>query len=213
MIDNPNPEIETVRLMAEQIARGLQAFHRLEMIHQDIRPQNILIDKSATLKIIDFGSTRIEGIADINSFIEQEHLQGTAQYSAPEYFLGQSGTSSSDVFSLAVIVYQMLSGEFPYGVEVARSTTIKTQKNLKYRHLYTDENKIPIWIEETLKKGLSIDPYYRYNELSEFIYDLRHPNQNFLNKSRPPFYESNPVLLWKGISLVLSVIIIILLNK
>jgi len=213
MIDNPNPEIETVRLMAEQIARGLQAFHRLEMIHQDIRPQNILIDKSATLKIIDFGSTRIEGIADINSFIEQEHLQGTAQYSAPEYFLGQSGTSSSDVFSLAVIVYQMLSGEFPYGVEVARSTTIKTQKNLKYRHLYTDENKIPIWIEETLKKGLSIDPYYRYNELSEFIYDLRHPNQNFLNKSRPPFYESNPVPLWKGISLVLSVIIIILLNK
>jgi len=213
MIDNPKPEIEIVRLMAEQIARGLQAFHRLEMIHQDIRPQNILIDKNGTLKIIDFGSTRIEGIVDINSFIEQEHLQGTAQYSAPEYFLGQSGTSFSDVFSLAVIVYQMLSGEFPYGVEVARSTTIKTQKNLKYRHLYTDENKIPIWIEETLKKGLSIDPYYRYKELSEFIYDLRHPNQNFLNKSRPPFYESNPVLLYKGISLALSIIIIILLSK
>lgn len=213
MIDNPKPDLETVRLMAEQIARGLQAFHRLEMIHQDLRPQNILIDKSATLKIIDFGSTRIEGIADINSFIEQEHLQGTAQYSAPEYFLGQSGTSASDVFSLAVIVYQMLSGEFPYGVEVARSTTLKAQEKLKYRHLYIDENKIPIWIEETLKKGLSVDPYHRYQELSEFIYDLRHPNQNFLNKTRPPFYESNPVLLWKGISLVLSIVIIILLSS
>lgn len=213
MIDNPKPSIETVRSMAEQIARGLQAFHRLEMIHQDIRPQNILIDNSGTIKIIDFGSTYIEGIADINSFIEQEHLQGTAQYSAPEYFLGQSGTSSSDVFSLGVIVYQMLSGGFPYGVEVARSTTIKTQKKLKYKHLYTDENKIPIWIEESLKKALNVDPYHRYKVLSEFIYDLRHPNQEFLKKTRPPFYESNPVLLWKGISLGLSIIIIILLSK
>ena len=213
MIDNPKPDIESVRLMAEQIARGIQAFHRLEMIHQDIRPQNILIDKNGTVKIIDFGSTKIEGIADINSFIEQNELQGTAQYSAPEYFLGQSGTHASDVFSLGVIVYQMLCGEFPYGAEVARSTTVKAQDKLKYRHIYSDENKIPLWIEESLKKALSIDPYYRYSELSEFIYDLRHPNQEFLKKSRPPFYESNPLLLWKGISLVLSLIIIILLAK
>ena len=213
MIDNPKPDIEIVRSMVEQIARGLQAFHRQEMIHQDIRPENIIIDKSGTVKIIDFGSTRIEGIEDINSFLEQENLQGTAQYSAPEYFLGQSGTHSSDVFSLGVITYQMLCGEFPYGVEVARSTTIASQKKLKYKHLYSDENNLPIWIEETLKKALEVDPYDRYDELSEFVYDLRHPNEEFLNKARPPFLERNPVLLWKGISFILSLVIIVLLSK
>ena len=213
MIDNQNPDIETVRLIAEQIARGLQSFHRLEMIHQDLRPANILIDKSGVVKIIDFGATRIEGIQDINSFLEQENLQGTVQYSAPEYFLGEKGTSASDVFSLAVIVYQMLSGKLPYGVEVARTNTKAKQKKLKYKHLYTENNTIPIWIEETLKKGLAVDPYDRYTELTEFIYDLRHPNESFLNKTRPPLLERNPVLLWKGISFVLSVIIIVLLSN
>ncbi|MBL0708664.1 MAG: bifunctional protein-serine/threonine kinase/phosphatase [Sulfurimonas sp.] len=213
IIDNQNPDIEVVRLMVEQIARGLQAFHRQDMIHQDLRPANIIIDKNGVLKIIDFGSTRIEGIEDINSFIEQENLQGTAQYSAPEYFLGQTGNSSSDVFSLGVITYQMLSGKFPYGVEVAKSTTIASQKKLKYEHIYSEQNKIPIWIEETLKKALAVDPYYRYDEISEFIYDLRHPNQAFLKKTRPPLLERNPVLLWKAISFILATLIIILISK
>ena len=57
MIDNPKPDIETVRGIVEQIARGLQAFHRMEMLHQDLRPANIMIDKTGTVKIIDFGST------------------------------------------------------------------------------------------------------------------------------------------------------------
>ncbi|QSZ41618.1 protein kinase [Sulfurimonas aquatica] len=213
MIDNPNPDMESVRLMAEQIARGIQAFHRLEMIHQDLRPENVLIDKNGAVKIIDFGSTRVEGISDINSFIEQENLQGTAQYSAPEYFIGESGTASSDVFSLGVIVYQMISGKLPYGVEVARYKTKKEQRKLKYTHLYSDEKNIPIWIEETLKKALQVNPYYRYNELSEFIYDLRHPNSEFLKNSRPPLLERNPLLLWKSISFILTLIIFVLITK
>ena len=64
MIDNPKPALETVRGIVEQIASGLQAFHRMEMLHQDLRPDNIMIDKTGTVKIIDFGSTRISGIAD-----------------------------------------------------------------------------------------------------------------------------------------------------
>ena len=58
MIDNPNPDLETVRGIVEQIAKGLQAFHRLEMLHQDLRPDNIMIDRTGTAKIIDFGSVR-----------------------------------------------------------------------------------------------------------------------------------------------------------
>lgn len=213
MIDNPKPTIETVRKIAEQIARGLLAFHRQEMIHQDLRPENIIIDNSGTVKIIDFGSTRVEGIVDVNTYLDQENLLGTALYSAPEYFLGKIGTSRSDLFSLGVIVYQMLSGEFPYGVQVARCTTKAAQKKLKYASLESEDSKIPVWIDEALKKALQPDPYERYGELSEFLYDLRHPNSAFVNRTRPPLIERHPVVIWKGISFILFVIILLLLNR
>ena len=213
MIDNPHPKLETVRALAEQIARGLLAFHRQEMIHQDLKPDNIMIDTSGTVKIIDFGSTRVEGISDINTYLPQENLLGTALYSAPEYFIGKSGSPRSDLFSLAVIIYQMLSGKFPYGVRVARCTTKAAQKKLAYTSLYSEEFNIPVWVEEALKKALSPDPYDRYSELSEFLYDLRHPNKEFSNKSRAPLIERHPVILWKGISFVLGLIIVILLSR
>ncbi|MDA3947039.1 MAG: bifunctional protein-serine/threonine kinase/phosphatase [Helicobacteraceae bacterium] len=213
MIDNPAPSLEMVREMTEQIARGIQAFHRQEMVHQDLRPENILIDTTGTVKIIDFGSTRVEGIVDINTRLEQENLLGTALYSAPEYFLGKVGTPGSDIFSLAIIIYQMLSGKFPYGVQLARCTTKAAQKKLKYASLYSDDGNIPIWIDETLRKALQPDPNDRYEELSEFIYDLRHPNQKYVNKTRPPLYERNPVVIWKSISFVLAVVIVVLLSN
>ena len=65
MNDNPKPDIATVRAIVEQIAKGLQAFHRQEMVHQDLRPKNIMIDDSGTVKIIDFGSTKVAGISEI----------------------------------------------------------------------------------------------------------------------------------------------------
>ncbi|TXK92966.1 protein kinase, partial [Methylococcaceae bacterium HT1] len=91
MTDNPKPEIETVREIVEQIARGLRAFHRLEMLHQDLRPENIMIDSKGTVKIIDFGSTKVAGLDEITTPIDRANLLGTAQYTAPEYLLGESG--------------------------------------------------------------------------------------------------------------------------
>ena len=64
MIDNPRPDLETVRGIVEQIANGLRAFHRKEMLHQDLRPDNIMIDKTGTVKIIDFGSTSVAGVVE-----------------------------------------------------------------------------------------------------------------------------------------------------
>lgn len=213
MIDNPKPTLETVRGIAEQVARGLLALHRQEMIHQDLRPENIMIDTTGTVKIIDFGSTRVEGIMDINTRIEQENLLGTALYSAPEYFLGKAGSTRSDLFSLAAIVYQMISGKLPYGVQVARSTTKAAQKKLKYKSLDPEEEGVPVWIDEALKKALQPDPYERYEELSEFLYDLRHPNKEFVNRKRAPLIERHPVVLWKGISFILASVIIMLLSR
>jgi len=213
MIDNPKPELETVRGIVEQIAKGLFAFHRQEMLHQDLRPENIMIDKDGVIKLIDFGATKVAGVEEIASAIEREDILGTAQYTAPEYFLGEVGTARSDLFSVGVITYQMLSGRLPYGTEVAKSRTKTAQKNLRYPSVLDDDREIPAWIDYSLRKALQPMPNKRYAELSEFLYDLRHPNKAFLTETKPPLIERNPVIFWQGISFVLAIIIVFLLSR
>ena len=213
LIDNPKPPVETVRRVIEQIANGLTAFHRLEMLHQDLRPQNVMIDASGTVKIIDFGATRVAGISEIDSPLARSELLGTMQYTAPEYFLGESGTPRSDLFSLGVIAYQMLSGRLPYDAEVPKARTRAAQRQLKYRSVLDDEREIPAWIDEVLRKATHPDPSKRYEELSEFVYELRHPSQAYLSRVRAPLLERNPVAFWRGVSLILATAVVILLLR
>ncbi len=204
MIDHPPCPLAQARSMVEQIARGLQAFHRLEMLHQDLRPANILIDTSATLRLIDFGSARVAGLAEQAPSEHAEAPPGTLQYMAPEYFLGEAGTARSDQFSLAVITYQLLSGELPYGPDVARCRTRAAQKRLAYRPLHNGERDVPAWVDDVLRKALQPDPYRRYAELSEFVQQLRQPDPELLRRHRPPLLERNPVLFWRSTALILG---------
>lgn len=204
LIDNPRPGLAKARNLIEQIARGLQAFHRLEMLHQDLRPENVLIDASGTVKLIDFGSARVAGLVEQLPDACLDPLPGTAQYMAPEYFLGEAGSPRSDQFSLAVIAYQLLSGELPYGPDVAKCRTRAAQNRLVYRPLRDAERDLPAWIDDVLRKALHPDPYKRYEELSEFVHQLRQPSAEHLRKHRPPLLERNPVLFWRSTALLLA---------
>jgi serine/threonine protein kinase len=212
MIDHPRPGMETVRGIVEQIAQGLRAFHRMEMLHQDLRPENILIDASGTVKIIDFGSTCVAGIAELGPGMAAGAMLGTLQYAAPEYFLGEAGTTHSDLYSLGVITYQMLTGRLPYGAAVARAQTRSAQKTLQYASALDDQRAIPAWIDGVLRKAVHPDPDRRYQALSEYLFDLRHPNQAFLQQARVPLVERNPLMFWKALSLLLAVLVIVLLG-
>jgi serine/threonine protein kinase len=139
-----------------------------------------------------------------------DNILGTAQYSAPEYFLGEGGTTRSDIFSLGVLTYQMLTGKLPYGAEVAKCRTRAAQNRLRYDSVLDEDRDIPAWIDGVLRKAVHPDPVKRYGELSEFLYDLRHPNQAFLDKTRPPLLERNPVAFWKGVSLILAAVIVVM---
>ena len=210
MIDHPLPDVETVRGLVEQIARGLHAFHRLEMLHQDLRPENILIDAAGTVKLIDFGSTRVAGIVEAAGRAEQERMAGTLQYAAPEYFLWEEGTTRSDQFSLAVITYQLLTGRLPYGAEVAKCRTAAEQRKLKFAAIPESRRDVPVWVDGAIKKAAHPNPERRYEEISEFIHDLRHPNRAFLVHRRPSVIERNPLAFWKGVSLVLLMLVLAL---
>lgn len=211
MVDNPKPKLATVRGIVEQIAKGLQSFHRLEMLHRDLRPENIMIDATGTVKIMDFGSTRVAGIVENASAVESLP-DGTLQYTAPEYFLGEAGTSRSDLFSLGVITYQMLSGRLPFGTGVAKARSKAAQRRLTYRSLLDDERDIPAWFDETLRKATQPDPEKRYQELSEFVYDLSHPNAALI-RTRAPLLERNPLAFWKTLTAILLIVIVVLLSQ
>ena len=208
MIDNPRPDLEKVRTIVEQIARGLQAFHRMEMLHQDLRPQNIVIDGTGTVKIIDFGSVRVAGVSERAAPLERSSILGALQYTAPEYFVGDPGTEASDLYSLGVIAYQMLSGRLPYGAEAARVRTRAAQRRLRYASLLEEQRDIPAWINAALRKAVHPDPLERYEALSEFVHDLRHPNSALLRPT--PLVERNPTLFWKGVCAVLGLALFVL---
>jgi serine/threonine protein phosphatase PrpC len=204
MTDHPRPDLETVRGIVEQVARGLRAFHRLEMLHRDLRPENVMIDRTGTARIIDFGSTRVAGVAESERSGEAGPVPGTFQYTAPEYFLGEGGTPGSDLYSLGVVAYEMLTGRLPYGAEMARARGRAQQRGIAYHSALDGEGAIPAWIDGVLKKAVHPDPHRRYEELSELIHDLRHPPESLLGSAAAPLIERNPLLFWKGLSAVLA---------
>lgn len=213
MNDNPSPSLEAVRNLTEQMARGLQALHRMDILHQDLRPENVIIDQNGTAKLIDFGAARVAGIAETQLPHADTPMPGTALYMAPEYFLGESGSAASDLYSLAVITYHMLSGRFPYGTNVAKARTIAAQRRLRYQTVMDPQRDVPAWIDHTLRRALQTDPDKRYPALSEFIHDLRHPNPAYLNRERPPLLERNPVLFWQGVSGILAITLMYVLLR
>ncbi len=214
MSANPKADIITIRKIVEQIARGLRAFHRLEMLHQDLKPENIMFGKNGVVKIIDFGSVKIAGIAEIAplSFDNDDNILGTLNYTAPEYHLGQRGTVKSDLYSLAVITYEMLNGALPFGQDMPEKPSQGYLANLRYVPSFHHNPMIPMWIDGALKKATSITPGLRYEELSEFLYDLNTPNPIFMRtEDSIPLLQRNPLRFWQGLSAILIIINLVLL--
>ncbi|MBQ0798198.1 MAG: bifunctional protein-serine/threonine kinase/phosphatase [Porticoccaceae bacterium] len=198
MHDNPEPDLGEVREIVDQISRGLMAFHNKEMIHQDLKPENIMIDREGTVKIIDFGSTKIAGIGEITTPLDRLTLLGTKNYTAPEYLQGYLCSARSDIFSLGVIVYEMITGQLPYGDRYNEGSI----QRVAYRSARQQLPAFPVWIDRALEKAVHKNAERRYGELSEFIYDLANPNNEFLRERNEPLLARNPLVFWKSFAIV-----------
>lgn len=213
MHDHPLPGLEEVRGIVEQIAKGLRAFHRMEMVHQDLKPENVMIDKAGTVKLVDFGSTKVAGIAEIETPIERVNMLGTKNYMAPEYRSNQPGTNRSDIYSLGVITYEMLTGKLPYGELPAKWAAKDATKKLRYRSTAEHYPSIQKWVDGSIEKAVEPQPTDRYGALSEFLHDLRYPNPENVRDGQPPLMQRNPLVFWQGLCGFLVLIIVYLLYR
>jgi serine/threonine protein phosphatase PrpC len=212
MVDHPPPDLETVRGLLEQVGRGLRALHRLEMAHQDLRPENVIVDATGTARIIDFAAVRVAGIAETDD-TQDGAILGTAQYTAPELFLGQPGSARADLFALAVTGYEMLTGALPYGARVAQCRTPAQQRRLAYRPVTDTRRDVPDWVDEALRKALAVEPARRWGDVAEFTHALHRPDPDLPRRRRLPLIERNPVVFWKGVSLALALVCLFLLSR
>ncbi len=204
MRENPKPAVEEAVFLIDQIARGIRALHRRETLHRDIKPDNILIDGNGQVKIVGFGACHMAGAPEAATPAQRTPAPGAAPYTAPEYTLHRPANYRADMFSLAVISYEMLTGQLPFGGKLAHCKTQRDFLSTSYTHSYKLNPLVPHWIDCALKKALRFQEERRHGDVAEFVYELQHPNPKYLEYHQRPLMDRDPLRAWKIIAGILA---------
>lgn len=155
---------------AVAIAEGLEHAHAMGIVHCDIKPHNMLITKSGRLKVTDFGIAR--AMNSQNTMMYTNSVMGSAHYLSPEQASGKAIDGSTDIYSLGVVLYEMLTGRVPYEADTPIAVALKHVKD-KLIPPTRYNPSIPPLLESVVMKALQKKPADRYRSVSEMIGDLR----------------------------------------
>jgi serine/threonine protein kinase/serine/threonine protein phosphatase PrpC len=222
MFDNPDPNLGQVRDIVEQIIIALRSFQRLDVVHRDLKPDNIMIDSYGKVFLIDYGTALIASLAENDSVLTETVPQGTLNYIAPETLLSLYADQQSDLFSLGVITYEMLCGQLPYKpmpISVVNAHNFNVKQNGKsqydysqwqYRSIRQYRTDLPFWLDMVLSKATQADPKLRMQAFSELKADLSKPTDSaFDDYKNQPILQRNPVLFWQGVSFLFAVLLLV----
>lgn len=173
---------EEVRRIGIETAEALAALHEQKVAHLDIKPENIILASRGAV-LLDFGLARHAELPDL--LAEQSDVpMGTAAYISPEQVLGIRTDTSSDIFALGCILYQLASGQEPYGWP---QTTAGMRRRLFYRppELRSLNPSVPRWLEQIIDRCMEIDRARRYTNAGQLIHDLQNPDQVGLTERKP----------------------------
>ena len=158
----------TAVAVALQIAEALQAAHEQGMIHRDIKPHNILITDSGHVQVADFGIARA---AEATTISDLGYILGSANYMAPEQAAGGTVGLASDLYSVGVVLYEMLTGRVPFEVEVPLDVLAKHAGGPPPRPRKINP-KVPEGTDTVVMRLLATDPENRYGSADQLIKDL-----------------------------------------
>ena len=168
MIKNPRMPIETIVHIAKQIAAGLSHAHQNGIIHRDIKPQNILMNENLTCKITDFGIARAYGDTTLT---QTNQMLGTVYYLSPEQARGNVATAQSDIYSLGILIFEMITGQIPFKGESAVAIALKhLQEELPDIDKYRDN--VPQSVKNIVLQATMKNPNERYISSKELFEDL-----------------------------------------
>lgn len=210
MLDNPKPNIEQVRQIIEPLALALRVLQRKDMVHRDVKPENVMINHLGEVKLIDFGTVLVKSLAETNQVLADDIPLGSVNYIAPEYLLTNEADQRSDLFSVAVVCYEMLTGELPFKPFAFKEYRPKDLSEWKYIPLQQCRPDLPIWLDLTIQRALAPSKTNRYQAFSEWLTDLQKPNISMLKEHKQkPLLERNPILFWKISTVIFFIIALI----
>jgi serine/threonine protein kinase/tetratricopeptide (TPR) repeat protein len=193
----------------EQVCRGLDAAHAEGVIHRDLKPQNIMVDKQGRVAVMDFGIARS---IEMTGLTLTGALIGTPRYMSPEQARGEEIDSRSDLFSLGLIFYELLTGKSPYEAATSFGSLLKRTQEHARPPIELDP-AIPKFMNDIVVRCLEIDPHRRYASAHEILRDLeaRHgPRTRTGHLHVPQFLmvpESRMKWLAPGLAVVLLLIV------
>jgi nucleotide-binding universal stress UspA family protein len=168
------PADEVVRI-GQRVAAALQDIHGQHVVHLDVKPGNILLREDGTPVLIDFGLSRHDELPDLLGE-ESEMPIGTGAYIAPEQVLGHRGDPRSDIYALGVVLYELVTGELPFGTPQRRSGMRKRlwRDPVPPRVLAPD---CPPVLQEIILRCLEVHPDKRFSTAAQLAFALEHPEQ------------------------------------
>jgi serine/threonine protein phosphatase PrpC len=193
--------LEEALSIAIRLARAVSALHRLDIIHRDIKPDNVILTADGGLKLIDLGVARLPRLDD---FSESE-IPGTPSYLAPEMFNGNAGDAASDQFALGVTLWRLFVGRYPYGETEAfsRPRFAPIQAPSTYRP------ELPAWLDVLLLRAVAINPADRFGDLIELLRAVEGGAAVArIPRKRAPLIERNPLRFWQLLSMILAIALI-----
>ena len=166
--NSPVP-IEEALLIMEQITSAISHAHQNHIIHRDIKPQNILLDQRGNVKITDFG---IAMALSATSITQTNSVLGSVHYLSPEQARGGVANHKSDIYSLGIVMFELLTGRLPFSGESAVSIALK--------HLQSETPSLRRWnpnipqsVENIVLKATAKDPFHRYESVEAMEADIR----------------------------------------
>lgn len=164
--------------IAIQVSLGIEAAHNNHIIHRDIKPQNIMISKEGRVKVTDFGIAKAATSNTITS-----NVMGSVHYTSPEQARGGYSDAKSDIYSLGITIFEMLTGRVPFNGETTVAIAIKhIQENMPSPREFVPE--IPVSVEKIVLKCTQKSPDARYQSMSELVEDLKRslvtPDEDFV---------------------------------
>lgn len=161
-------DLDEALVIMKQVVAGLAQAHKLNIVHRDIKPQNILMKDDGTAKIADFGIARAQGATQLTQI---DSVMGSVHYMAPESARGESATNQSDIYALGVVFYELLVGDVPYNAETSVQVALKHMKD-DMPSVKEFNPTIPQSVQNIITKATAKNKFFRYKNIDEMLDDL-----------------------------------------